>query len=90
MHIYIYIGQIWLQEEAYLFQELVCPQYFTATDLKNISNSSTPSLMLYGRVCFGISHAHLDTADRNFTGHNSDITNTICSKESSGKCKHKH
>lgn len=34
----MHTGQIhfWLQEETYLFQELVCPQYFIAADLIKI------------------------------------------------------
>lgn len=56
---------------------------------KNISKSSTPSLILDKRVCFGISRAHLDAAERNFIGHNSVITRATCNKESSRKCKHK-
>lgn len=56
---------------------------------KSISNSSTPSLILDRRVCFGISHASLDAAERNFIGHTSVITRAICNKENSRKCKHK-
>lgn len=57
---------------------------------KNNPNSSSPSLILERRVCFGISPAHLDTAKRHFMCQDSVITRAPPNKESSGKCKCKH
>lgn len=85
IHTYLVTGRSLFVPEISLSMVLYCNRSH-----KNISKSSTPSLILDRRVCFGISHAHLDTAERNFVGHNSVITRAICNKESSRKCKHKH
>lgn len=93
LYTHIYTGQIhiWLQKEADLFQELVCPQYFIPINLiKILLTPALPSLILGRIVCYSISPARLDTAERHFMGQDSVITIALHNKTRSGKRKCKH